>query len=140
MGGCRVFCSTNLLISASTDESNFSAPAEDDVGAFIRFSVTGLASSPNPGRYFHLVNNCLGTPHTSANSSFLGHGAKCAKMRSLKMRGASLCTGYHPLRSRSDRRALFSVHVAMFTVLSDKLGDVLAPLALTSRALNPQDV
>src|ERR1700738_1978214 len=75
MGGFRVFCSTNLLISASTDESNFSAPAEDDVGAFIRISVTGLASSPNPGRYFHLVNNCLGaphSPHTSASSSFLG--------------------------------------------------------------------
>jgi len=28
----------------------------------------------------------------------------------------------------------------MFTVLSDKLGDVVAPLALTSRALNSQDV
>src|SRR3984893_14027782 len=69
VGGFRVFCSTNLLISASTDESNFSAPAEDDVGAFIRFSVTGLASSPNPGRYFQLVNNCLGTPHPNLSGA-----------------------------------------------------------------------
>jgi hypothetical protein len=35
VGGFGIFCSTNLLISASTDESNFSARAEDDVGAFI---------------------------------------------------------------------------------------------------------
>ena len=35
VGGFGIFCSTNLLISASTDESNFSADAEDDVGAFI---------------------------------------------------------------------------------------------------------
>ena len=34
-GGFRIFCSTNLLISASTDEINLSAGAEDDVGAFI---------------------------------------------------------------------------------------------------------
>src|ERR1700730_12573404 len=74
MGGCRVFCSTNLLISASTDESNFSAPAEDDVGAFISFSVTGLASSPNPGRYFHLVNKLLRnfTPKREFNLSGAG--------------------------------------------------------------------
>jgi hypothetical protein len=39
VGAFGVFCSTNLLISASTDESNFSAPAEDDVGAFIRYLI-----------------------------------------------------------------------------------------------------
>ena len=41
-GRVQSFWSTNLLISASTDESNFSAPAEDDVGAFIRFSGNGI--------------------------------------------------------------------------------------------------
>src|SRR6516165_7503036 len=35
VGGFGIFCSTNLPISASTDESNFSTGAEDDVGAFI---------------------------------------------------------------------------------------------------------
>jgi hypothetical protein len=50
------------------------------------------------------------------------------------------CARIFRLRIFAPFAPLFSVHVAMFTVLSDKLGDVVAPLALTSRALNSQDV
>src|ERR1700731_252412 len=103
MGGFRVFCSTNLLISASTDESNFSAPAEDDVGAFIRFSVTGLASSPNPGRYFHLVNNCLGLHRQARIQAFWGRRSDRDR------RGGIRCTVKQPRASVQNATSWFCV-------------------------------
>src|SRR3974377_313375 len=54
--GFGIFCSANLPVSASSSaERDFSNAASDDVGAFIRFSITGYGFvSSSPGQYFRL--------------------------------------------------------------------------------------